>query len=103
MGGDFGWGVALRRVMPMKRLRCYLAPIAVLAFFATLGYSAFGQTTRPTAPANCVVGVWGVPIRDMAKWKARGANTLVAYEPEKNAQGVPTVTLDQWTIAADAL
>jgi len=34
------------------------------------------------------------------KWKARGINTLFQYEAENNSQGVPQVSIQQWSQAA---
>src|SRR5689334_10954868 len=46
------------------------------------------------------IGVHGQPKSSFDKWKSRGINTLFQYEGENNAQGVPTVTMSDWSATA---
>jgi hypothetical protein len=46
------------------------------------------------------IGVFAQPVPSFDKWKSRGINTLFQYEPQANAQGIPTATMEQWSKAA---
>ena len=46
------------------------------------------------------IGVHSQPKNSFDKWKGRGVNTLFQYEAERNGQGVPSVTLQQWSDTA---
>jgi hypothetical protein len=49
------------------------------------------------------VGVWSQPRGSFSKWRDRGVNVLVGWEPERNSQGAPTVPQADWRAAARAL
>jgi hypothetical protein len=49
------------------------------------------------------IGVWSQPRGSLAKWRDRGINVLFGWEPERNSQGVPSVSQADWRAAARAL
>lgn len=80
--------------------RCILVSGTLAALFA-MGKLAFGQpTTRPTPPATLapdfIVGVFMQPASSAVKWRARGINTAFFWEPEKRADGTPTMPRAAW-------
>jgi hypothetical protein len=46
------------------------------------------------------IGVHSQPRSSFDKWKSRGVNTLFQYEAENNSQGVPQVSIQQWSQTA---
>jgi len=48
-------------------------------------------------PPTFVIGAWSQPTSLFSRWKARGINTLMHFEPEGGR-----VSIDQWTAAANA-
>jgi hypothetical protein len=70
---------------------------SVILLTACSGGAAFAQV--PSSD-YFPIGVHGQPKLSFDKWKARGINTLFQYEGENNAQGVPTVTMSDWSKTA---
>jgi hypothetical protein len=46
------------------------------------------------------IGVHSQPKSSFDKWKSRGVNTLFQYEAENNGQGVPSVSIENWSATA---
>jgi hypothetical protein len=80
-----------------------VTPMAILAAVA-LTIAGISQAALAQVPNADFfpIGVHGQPKSSFDKWQSRGINTLFQYEGENNAQGVPTVTMQQWSAAAAA-
>jgi len=79
-----------------KRSRFHL----ILALILVIGGSTTAAVAQVPSADYFPIGVHSQPKGSFDKWKSRGINTLFQYEGENNAQGVPSVTMQQWSAAA---
>jgi hypothetical protein len=66
----------------------------------TLGALAPVASAQYPNPDFFPIGVHSQPWQSFDKWKGRGVNTMFQYEAARNAQGVPTVSIQKWSSEA---
>jgi Beta-galactosidase/PEP-CTERM motif len=94
--------VKLLRKVQNGRISKNLSAWSVCSAAAVLGLLLFAPPAQAQLPSDDFfpIGVFAQPVPSFDKWKSRGINTLFQYEPQVNAQGVPTATMEQWSKAA---
>jgi hypothetical protein len=84
-------------IIPRVVWRCAVTAVTLAASWCSQSASAAGAVTTPDD--FYPIAVWSQPIVNFDRWKARGVNTLMKYEPYG---GAPGNDIDSWAKAAAA-